>query len=351
MRFNYGIDAEFDGRVVFKDIPNGLSNKPTLTAKINAKNSGYKTLRLAYLTDGLSWKTDYVANVINKDKLNLTGWVTINNESGIDYENAKIQLIAGDVNVVRNAVPRMAKGVMLMASASYDMASNDSIEPQNLNSYELYTLPTTTTIKNQQTKQVALIEKTEVKYKKEFNLQTPFYFNSNGDEFEKYHPSITYVINNTADDNLGISLPSGTMRFYENDKNGNLQFIGSAHINNTAKEDTLRLYLGEAFNISVSGKTKKISEQELTRQKQNKCTDIKKRLTYETEVTINNAEDGDNNVIISQHFNNEYKIIKESVVSTEKNATTREWIVPAKAKQKTVLTYTAEIIATNKECN
>ncbi|MBQ9035028.1 MAG: DUF4139 domain-containing protein [Alphaproteobacteria bacterium] len=351
LRFNYGIDAEFDGRVVFKDIPNGLSNKPTLTAKINAKNSGYKTLRLAYLTDGLSWKTDYVANVINKDKLNLTGWVTINNESGIDYENAKIQLIAGDVNVVRNAVPRMAKGVMLMASASYDMASNDSIEPQNLNSYELYTLPTTTTIKNQQTKQVALIEKTEVKYKKEFNLQTPFYFNSNGDEFEKYHPSITYVINNTADDNLGISLPSGTMRFYENDKNGNLQFIGSAHINNTAKEDTLRLYLGEAFNISVSGKTKKISEQELTRQKQNKCTDIKKRLTYETEVTINNAEDGDNNVIISQHFNNEYKIIKESVVSTEKNATTREWIVPAKAKQKTVLTYTAEIIATNKECN
>ena len=351
LRFNYGIDAEFDGRVVFKDIPNGLSNKPTLTAKINAKNSGYKTLRLAYLTDGLSWKTDYVANVINKDKLNLTGWVTINNESGIDYENAKIQLIAGDVNVVRNTMPRMAKGVMLMASASFDMASNGSIEPQNLNSYELYTLPTTTTIKNQQTKQVALIEKTEVKYLKEFNLQTPFYFNSNGDEFEKYHPTITYVINNTADDNLGISLPSGTMRFYENDKNGNLQFIGSAHINNTAKEDTLRLHLGEAFNISVSGKTKKISEQELTRQKQNKCTDIKKRLTYEAEMTINNAEDSDNNVVISQHFNNEYKIIKESVVSTEKNATTREWIVPAKAAGKAMLTYTVEINKSSKECN
>ena len=123
---------------------------------------------------------------------------------------------------------------------------------------------------------------------------------------------------NVAASNLGISLPGGTMRFYENDKNGNLQFIGSAHINNTAKEDTLRLHLGEAFNISVSGKTKKISEQELTRQKQNKCTDIKKRLTYEAEMTINNAEDSDNNVVISQHFNNEYKIIKEKVLSALK---------------------------------
>ncbi|MBR1756980.1 MAG: hypothetical protein IJ738_05405, partial [Alphaproteobacteria bacterium] len=114
LRFNYGIDSNFGGRVVFNDIPAGLSNKPTLTAKLNTNSGGAKNLRLAYLTDGLSWKTDYVANVNNENSLNLTGWVTINNESGIDYENAKIQLIAGDVNVVRQAMPRMARGMMLM---------------------------------------------------------------------------------------------------------------------------------------------------------------------------------------------------------------------------------------------
>lgn len=348
LRFNYGIDAGFDGRVVFKDIPNGMSNKPTLTAKLNVKNSGYKTLRLAYLTDGLSWKTDYVANVNGKDTLNLTGWVTINNESGIDYENAKIQLVAGDVNVVRNVMPRMAKGVMM--AASFDMATNGNIELETVNSYELYTLPTTTTIKNQQTKQVALIEKNNVTYQKEFNLQTPFYFNTNGDEFEKLHPVITYVMGNTVDANLGISLPAGTMRFYENDKNGNLQFIGSGRINNTAKEDTLRLKLGDAFNISARGQTKKISEKELNRQKQNKCTDVKKQRTYEAEVTINNAENMANNVVISQHFNSDYKIVKESVESTEKNAFTRQWTVPVAAGDKATLTYTVEIISTNHEC-
>ena len=352
LRFNYGIDSNFGGRVVFNDIPAGLSNKPTLTAKLNTNSGGAKNLRLAYLTDGLSWKTDYVANVNNENSLNLTGWVTINNESGIDYENAKIQLIAGDVNVVRQAMPRMARGMMLMkANAVYDAAETASIEPESINSYELYTLPTTTSIANHQTKQIALIEKQDVAYKKEFTLNAPFYFDTNGDEFEKFHPEITYVIENKSESNLGISLPSGIIRFYENDKNGNLQFIGSNHIANTAKEDTLRLRLGDAFNISISGKTKKISEKEVSRQMQNKCANIKTRRTYDAEITVNNAEDNDNTVIISQNFRHDAKIIKESIQSTDKNATTKQWQIPVAKNDKTTLTYTVEITVNNRECN
>ncbi len=352
LRFNYGIDSNFEGRVVFNEIPAGLSNKPTLTAKLNSEKSGYKNLRLAYLTDGLSWKTDYVANVNNDTSLNLTGWVTINNESGIDYENAKIQLIAGDVNVVRQAMPRMSKGVMMLNSArAFGADEAMSVEPEAINSYELYTLPTTATIKNHQTKQIALIEKQNVTYKKEFNLDAPFYFDTNGDEFEKFHPEITYVIENRAESNLGISLPAGIIRFYENDKNGNLQFIGSNHIANTAKEDTLRMRLGDAFNISVSGKTKKISEKEVSRQMQNKCANIKTRRTYDTEITVNNAEDNDNTVIISQNFRHDAKIIKESIQSTDKNATTKQWQIPVAKNDKTTLTYTVEITVNNRECN
>lgn len=352
LRFNYGIDSNFEGRVVFNEIPAGLSNKPTLTAKLNSEKSGYKNLRLAYLTDGLSWKTDYVANVNNDTSLNLTGWVTINNESGIDYENAKIQLIAGDVNVVRQAMPRMSKGVMMLNSArAFGADEAMSVEPEAINSYELYTLPTTATIKNHQTKQIALIEKQNVTYKKEFNLDAPFYFDTNGDEFEKFHPEITYVIENRAESNLGISLPAGIIRFYENDKNGNLQFIGSNHIANTAKEDTLRMRLGDAFNISVSGKTKKINEKELSRQTKNKCADVKIRRTYEAEITVNNAEDNDNTVIISQNFRHDAKIIKENIKSTEKNAFTRQWTIPAAKNAKTSLTYTVEITSTNRECD
>jgi hypothetical protein len=133
LRFSYGIDTNFDGRVVFSKIPAGMSNKPTLMAKLNVQNGGNKNLHIAYLTDGISWKTDYVANVRSKDSLDLTGWVTINNESGIDYNQAKIQLIAGDVNIVRPMMARsfnMAKGMVAMAA--YDTNEAVNIEPESI---------------------------------------------------------------------------------------------------------------------------------------------------------------------------------------------------------------------------
>lgn len=355
LRFSYGIDTNFGGRVVFNKIPAGMSNKPTLAARINVTGGGNKNLHLAYLTDGLSWKTDYVVNVNSADKLNLTGWVTITNNSGIDYENAKIQLLAGDVNVVRSYGARpMMKAMAFNGIASDAMGA--SVEPETVNSYEVYTLPTTATIKDHQTKQIALIEKADVTYQKEFNLQMPIYFNGQGDEFEKRHPSITYVIENTSDSNLGISLPAGIMRFYEKDKGGNLQFIGSSHIANTAKEDTLRLNLGDAFNISVSGKNKKVKEEEVSRKKVvnhagRNCYDIKKRKTYAVEITVNNAENTDNAIILTQHFNDEYKIVEENVKSTEKNAFERQWKVDAAKNSKTPLRYTVELTKTFGSCD
>ena len=351
LRFNYGIDSNFPGRVVFNNIPAGMSNQPTLAAKLNAKQGGEKNLYLAYLTGGLSWKTDYVANISSDNTLDLTGWVTINNESGIDYKHAKIQLIAGDVNIVR---PMMAhsRGMVMMAKAAFNsMDEAVSVEPESLNSYELYTLPNMTTIKDKQTKQIALIEKHGVVYKKEFNLDTPFYFGDGGVEFEKRHPAISYVVKNTADSHLGISLPAGTVRFYENDKSGNLQFIGSDNINHTAKEDTLRLHLGDAFNISVSGKINKVKEKELERKPNHLCYNIQVLKTYEVEVTVNNAEDSDNTVILSQNFPEDYTIVKENIKSESKNANTRQWHVATDHNSKKSLNFTVEIKSQERICD
>lgn len=354
LQFDYGIESNFPGRVVFDEVPAGMSNQPTLTAKIKANKSGEQNLYLAYLTGGLSWKTDYVANVRSDDKLDLTGWVTINNESGVDYEKAKIQLIAGDVNIVR---PRMmARGVMMMKSMAMnamDSAIEEGIEPESINSYELYTLPNMATIKNKQTKQVALLEKNDVTYKKEFNLTMPIYFDDGISEFEKNHPSITYVIKNEADSNLGISLPAGTIRFYQNDQKGNMQFIGANNINNTAKEDTLRLHLGDAFNISVSGKVEKISQKERARKllPNGRCYDVQTVKTYDVAITVNNAEDTDNTVVLSQRFSQEYEMVKESVKSEEDKARMRKWKIDAAKNSKEKLTYTVNIISHYNDCN
>ena len=353
LRFSYGIDAAFSGRVIFDKIPAGMSNKPMLTAQINANRNGEKNLYLAYLTSGLSWKTDYVANVRSNNKLDLTGWVTITNNSGVDYEKAKIQLIAGDINVVRqHAMPRMLKAAVFNGIAADAEGMTDSIAPETLNSYELYTLPNITTIKDKQTKQIALIEKNEIQYAKEFNLQSPFYFgNYDDNEFEKKHPNIIYIIHNTTDDNLGISLPAGVIRFYENDKSGNMQFIGSNSISNTAKEDTLRLNLGEAFNISVSGKIKKIKEEEISRKPRLNCADIKTKKIYAAEIIFNNAEDVENNIIFKQKFPQDYEIIKENFKSEDINATTRNWNIKVAKNNKTTLNFEVSVISTRHLCD
>lgn len=353
LKFPYGIETNFNGRIVFNQIPSGVSDKPTLTAKINNKKAGSKNLFLAYLTGGLSWRTDYVATIADKNKLDLTGWVTINNNSGVDYNDAKIQLIAGDVNVVRPVVqPRLLMAKMSMAAMDngVETAAMGSVAPEQISNYELYTLPAITTIKDKQTKQVGLIEKSGVNYVKEFNFRSPLYFGGSY-EFKKQHPSITYVLENVQKSNLGISLPAGTMRFYENDKNGNLQFIGSTDIANTAKEETLRLNLGEAFNLTLKGKVAKVSEKEVERKPQKQCYNVKLLKTYTAETTVSNADTAESSVIISQNLPDNYKIIKESLKGAVKNAQTRQWTVKVPANGKTTLSYTVEIPQTTRVCD
>lgn len=354
LQFEYGIDAAFPGHIVFPNVPAGLSNKPILTANLEVMQGGKQNLYLAYLTSGLSWKTDYVANVISEDKLDLTGWVTITNQSGIDYEKAKIQLVAGDVNTAHQVMRPMmlrSKG-MVMGFNSMDMEASASITPESVNSYELYTLPRMVTLRNHQDKQISLIERKNVTYKKEFNLTSPLHFmNGYNNEFEKQHPLITYVVENSEHSNLGISLPSGTVRFYKNDSGNNLQFIGSDIIGNTAKEDTLRLNLGEAFNISVNGKIVNSKTKEVSRSIKNKCTEIRLLYTYDASITVNNAEDSDNTVVVKQNFSKDFNITKETIEGKNKNSKTRQWEISVPKNSKASLDFTVELTDTKLSCD
>jgi hypothetical protein len=340
LRFSYGIDANFPGRIIFNEIPAGISNKPTLTAKLNSTKDGEQKLYLAYLSEGLSWKTDYIANVTDNKTLDLTGWVTITNESGVDYKNAKIQLIAGDVNVPKPNRPlavRSMDSVRTMSAAA--LAPLSYIE--EINNYELYTLPNTTTIKDKQNKQIGLIAKQNVSYDKEFTLSSQLLLNDSS-EFNNIHPTISYVMQNTAAANLGISLPEGTMRFYENDKNGNLQFIGAGRINDTAKNDTFKVSLGKALNISAKGKLQKTAEKELSRTKRGGCVDATFLQTYQAEVIFNNGENSEATVIFEQPFTGNFKITAENIGSKAKNAQTREWHIKIPAESKKTLTFSVE---------
>lgn len=357
LEFSYGIEANFPGRLVFEKLPESLRSKPTLEAKIASSAAGIKELSLAYLTNGISWKTNYVAKVADSNQLNLTGWVTINNQSGIDYENANVQLVAGNVNQVTETggiMPRASK--MMARGMVMEMAAMDNAvaAPQQLSGYHLYTLPNKTDIKDNQTKQISLIEKNGVKFAKEGRLSSPLYLGGDYQaSFEKIHPSMYYIIENKEADNLGLPLPSGVIRFYENDKNQNLQFIGENSIEHVAKGEKMELNLGNFFNIYVNGKiikVNKISEDKVS-EAQKGCWNSKVIRSYDVEVTFNNGGNDENEIVFSQGINQNTKIIKQNILGYVDNINTYKWRIKVPANGKTDLKFTAEVTTNERLCD
>ena len=340
LKFNYGIEANFPGRLVFDKLPEGLRNKPTLVAKVVSESMRSQDISLAYLTNGINWKTDYVAKIVGETSLNLTGWVTINNESGIDYNNAKVQLIAGNVNQVYS--PRLARGAMMKSMAvnayeSQDAMSAGAVE-QELSGYHMYTLPRQTTIKDKQTKQISLIEKNDVKYKKEARIGSHLYFApGSNSQFKQVHPDMYYIIENKEEANLGTQLPSGTIRFYENDDGGNLQFIGENSINHVAKGEKMELRLGSFVNMFADGKITKIEKlpQETTVPDGDSCKKINTMYRYDAQIVITNSGKHPQEAIYTQNLPQDAQVVLENPQGELKHSGVYEWkmTIPADGSQ------------------
>lgn len=356
LQFSYGIETRFPGRLVFENLPEGLSQKPTLNATLFSVNSGVQNLMLAYLTNGISWKTNYVAEVADNNTLNLNAWVAINNNSGIDYNDAKVQLIAGDVNQVYDAaVPAFRANNLMLAKAAVSESAADTAAgmPQQISGYQLYNLPYKTDIKNKQTKQVSLFEKQNVKYQKEGRIYSSLYFGGDYQSaFEKQHPQMFYIINNKESDNLGIPMPAGVVRFYENDNESNMQFIGENNISHIAKGEKIELDLGDFFDVFVDGKVAsvdKVSETKLPGLI-NGCSRMQTVRNYNAEVVFNNSGDNLVKIRFMQNINQNTKIIKENIAGNLKNANQYEWLIEVPANGKITLNFVAEVTSQDRVC-
>lgn len=357
LEFSYGIEPQFDGRLVFENLPENLHNKPTLAANITSVSDGVHELMLAYLTGGISWKTNYVANVNGADTLDLNGWVAINNRSGIDYKDAKVQLIAGDVNQVYDGgAARPMYATRMMAKAMVNdaaMIEGAGAAPQQISGYQLYTLPDKTDIKDNQTKQVILIEKNKVKYAKEGRLYSALYFGSDyQSSFEKLHPDMYYIMKNTDEDNLGLPLPAGVVRFYENDDNGSMQFIGENSIGHIAKGEKIELNLGSFFNIFADGKVlkvNKVSEKKIA-DIVNGCRKATIVRNYDAEVTFNNGGKTAERIIFKQSINQNSKVISESIKGNLKDVNNYEWVINLAADSEAKLTFTVQTTSDERLC-
>jgi len=248
------IESNPKGRFVFKSIPENLRDQPTLTTQLSSPTGDPQQLELSYLSGGLSWKADYVAELNGADSaLDLLGWVTLKNESGAHYKRAKLQLVAGDVNRVKDEY-KAKRRVEKMAMAA--VAEDSSMAEESLFEYHLYSLDRPTTISNRQTKQVSLLSATAVPVRKELLLQGADYYyrNSYGDIGQKIKVGVFVEFQNHQNAGLGTPIPKGVVRVYKKDRSGNAQFIGEDRIDHTPKKEKIRLKLGDAFDVTANKK-------------------------------------------------------------------------------------------------
>ncbi len=255
---NGKIQLDPEGQITLPKLPEGLILKPQLEWLVECTHPGEHKTEISYLAGQLSWKANYVAILAHDEAhLDLTGWVTLTNNSGTSFHDAGLKLVAGDVNVVRPEFDQM----MLRAKGTATAAVEPQFKQGELFEYKLYTLQRHTDLDNNETKQIELVTGNDVPSKKQF------IYDGLADVWRSWYQNISYrnqesfgqqsntkvgvymTFKNDKASGLGIPLPKGTIRVYKRDDDEKEQFIGEDQIDHTPKDEELRLYMGNAFDI------------------------------------------------------------------------------------------------------
>jgi hypothetical protein len=329
--FRIGHDITFNhpGRIIFPGVPENLISRPTLVWLVDNDRAKPRKIEAAYLTNGISWRADYVLTLDRKDmRADLTGWVTIDNKSGAAYDNARLKLVAGDVNRVREEpVYRNRMLEAGMAEAAPQFREEAFFE------YHIYTLDRPSTIKENQTKQIRLFKAPEVSVNKELLLkgEPGFFYSSSVNRQENRKVEVVLEIENRKTNNLGIPLPKGTVRVYKQDGDGSLQFAGEDTIHHTPKDEKLRVKVGEAFDVTATRKQ----------------TDWKKLAadTYEAafEITLRNHKKEDIVVKVVEPIPGDWTMLSASHPWKKGNAFAAEFSVPVPKDKEAKLLYRVRI--------
>jgi hypothetical protein len=332
LKIGQRIETGIPGRIVYSDVPPNLRDRPTLVMALDNTGSAQQDVELSYLTGGLAWKADYVVELnASDDKLDISGWVTLTNTSGATYRNAKLQLVAGDVNQV---APAMQSGIRAMAMAAPAAKASRDMAEESLFEYHLYTLGRPTTIAENQTKQVALLSASGVPARKELLLKgNDYYYQSSyGELGQKIKVGVFVEFDNKESAHLGMPLPKGIIRVYKKDGAGNAQFIGEDRVDHTAKNEKVRLKLGDAFDVTADKKQ----------------TDFKKlggsgkyNYMFESghEVVLKNAKKEAVVVTVQEPMPGDWQVLSESHPHSKGSSNTAIWKISVPAEGSTKLVY------------
>ena len=293
-----------------------LASGPTLTWRVRPESSGSLPVEVSYLTGGLTWHAEYVA-VQNEtgSALDLSGWATVENASGETYENAKLKLIAGAIHRAAGPRPPMPYETMMRA----DAVMNQKLAERGFSEYHLYELPDRATVANNSVKQLALLQARAVPVTRKFVYDV---------EKNAEQVMTTLEFKNEASAGIGVPLPAGTVRVYQRDRDGSLEFTGEDRIAHTAKNEIARVAVGGVFDVAVE-------------RKQTDFQQISPRETQATiQVTLRNHRDKAIDVTVVEHAYGDWEIAKSSHPAKKKDATTLEFAVRCPPEQPVTVSYT-----------
>jgi len=319
------------GTVVVKNIPDGLISKPSLLWDLQADKAGRQEIELSYITQGMNWTSDYVLTLNDAGKADLQGWATLTNSSGTEYKNAKLKLLAGDVNRVQQNRPE----AMAAGGAVLRMTKDKSFEEESLFEYHLYTLQRPTTLQNNETKQVSLLEGSSVPYSRKLIVDATRnfgrYYPSEGAIGEgNIQPQVRVEFDNKQKNGLGMPMPAGRIRVYQRDKSGSIQFIGEDQIGHTPKDESISLVLGRAFDVVSSRKRTNF-----------RC--INDRAFSETfEIEVRNRKEAPEVVHVLERHYGDWKVTEKNQEFVKLDSETMDFTVNLKANEVKKVVYTVE---------
>ena len=334
------------GQPLFPALSGDSILKPTLSWLLQTNDPGKFDAEISYVAGGMSWQSDYNLVVSDNPKgksdlLDMVGWITMRNQSGKTFENANIKLMAGDVNKLQPGTPASR---MYAAEAK---AMNDAAAPvvreKSFDEFHLYTLARPTTLRDQETKQVEFVRSTGIHALRLYvydgaQVQQYGYYNMEQIRQDQSYgtqsnPKVWVMeeFKNSEVNHLGIALPKGKLRFYRRDTDGHLEFIGENEIDHTPKDETIRIFTGNSFDV--------VGERKRT----NLRVDSAQRWMDESfEIRVRNHKKEAVTVRVVEHLYRwtNWKLTEQSQESRKTDAQTTEFPVTIAPDGEQVVTYT-----------
>jgi len=312
----------------FPEVPANLYDRPTLLMSLENSGARKQTIETSYLANNLSWNADYVLTVARDDKAaDLDGWVTLVNNSGTAFHNAKLQLVAGDLN--RLPARDQYRAMEMVANAPAAKAAGGFVQ-ENFSEYHLYSLARRTSLEDKETKQISLLEGSGIPVEKLFvvNGQNFYYRNAQNPGSPLKDPvMVFYKFKNEEKAGLGIPLPGGNVRVYQKDSKGGVLFIGEDHIDHTPKDEFVTVKIGNAFDIVA----------------ERKQTDFKKIAdrVYEMEfaITLRNHKDTPVTIQVNEPIGGDWEILSSTYEAKKTEAFAAQFNVPVRPNGESVLKY------------